>query len=218
MPLKYLRQKIRGRDETVAAAYARAHLELPDDFRADGGAIGGNEEIHALYNVQENLVLAIRDALGTPGNSTRYCGRRLGHSDKLVRLLNNILLQNAAVRDLWVAEINHLVQQLIYNHKIVPNRFLFELPQILLQHCDEVIQESEKQRGVAVSLGYGYKVHVGVLDVHVADAVGLEHGVRAGLLFVQDEARKRLHAVHGDIAPVVARDYDLALGIKDEYC
>ncbi len=199
-------------------AHARAHLQLPKNFRADWRAVGGNKQVHALHDVQKNLVLSIRDALGTPRNGASDCRWRLGHRNKLVRLLHNVLLQNAAVCDLRIAEVDHLVQQLVHNYKIVPNGFLLQLAQVFFEHANEVVQQREKQCGIAVSLGDSDKVNVCVLDVHVADAVGLEHGVRAGLLFVQDEARKRLHAVHGDIAPVVARDYDLALGIKDEYC
>ena len=124
-------------------AHARAHLQLPENLRADGRAVGGNKQVHALHDVQKNLVLSIRDALGTPRNGASDSRWRLGHRNKLVRLLHNVLLQNAAVCDLRIAEVDHLVQQLVHNYKIVPNGFLLQLAQVFFEHANEVVQQRE---------------------------------------------------------------------------
>lgn len=66
-----------------------------------------------------------------------------------------------------VTKIHHFVEELIYNHKIIPDAFLLELLEILREDLDDFVQEKENLGGICVSLRECKEIQIVVADVQV---------------------------------------------------
>lgn len=66
--------------------------------------------------------------------------------------MENALLENLALGCLGKPKVHHLVQQLIDNHKVVPDRLLFELLEVLGQDGREAVEEDDNFGCVRVTL------------------------------------------------------------------
>mmetsp|Transcript_42173 Transcript_42173/g.98247 ORF Transcript_42173/g.98247 Transcript_42173/m.98247 type:complete len:204 (-) Transcript_42173:189-800(-) len=157
-------------------AEVRSHLEGPEDLGAEHAPRARHEDIDALHHVEKDLILAVLDPLGPPRHHAGDGRRRLGEAGHLVTLLHNVLAQNLLIRDLGVPPVHHLIEKLVRYNKVVPDRLLLELPEVVLEHPHDVIQEDEERRGVAVPLGARHQVQVSVLDVYVANPVVNDDG------------------------------------------
>lgn len=51
------------------------------------------------------------------------------------------LLENLALRGLRVSEVHHLVHKFVNDDKVVADRFLLELLEVLDEHLDEAVEE-----------------------------------------------------------------------------
>jgi hypothetical protein len=60
------------------------------------------------------------------------------------------LLQNFALRRLRVAKVHHLVHELVDDDKVVADRLLLELLEVLDEHLHEPVQEDDHLRRVRV--------------------------------------------------------------------
>ena len=55
-------------------------------------ALGPGQEVDTLDDVEEDLVLPVLDALGSPGHRVGHRGRRLGRGLELVTLLETLTM------------------------------------------------------------------------------------------------------------------------------
>lgn len=55
--------------------------------------------------------------------------------------LRDLLLQYLALRGLGVSEVHHLVEQFVYNDKVIPDALLLQHLEILGEHLDDFMQE-----------------------------------------------------------------------------
>lgn len=102
---------------------------LPQDMRHRT-----HQKVNRLYDINEDLILFVLDALGAPGH-------RIGDSRwhtrlarlQLVALLRDVLLQDLAVRGLRKAEVHELVQQLVHNDEVVSDALLLQLLKVLAE-------------------------------------------------------------------------------------
>ena len=137
----------------------------------------------------------------SPGDSVGDSRRWLGRPNiQLVSLLGDVFLNrkvllflvSLAMSPLWtdlqylgicglrISKVNHLVQQLVTDYKVVPERFslngylveqilspdtlLLDLLEVLGHHLLDLVQEAEQQRHVAVGAACGNNVDVAVLE------------------------------------------------------
>jgi hypothetical protein len=63
---------------------------------------------------------------------------------------NPSLLQDLALRRLRISIIHHLVHELIDDHKVIADRLLLELLEVLDQNLHEPVQENDHLRYVRV--------------------------------------------------------------------
>lgn len=84
-----------------------------------------------------------------------------------MRLLRDVLLQDLRLRRLRVAEVHHLVEELVDDDEVVPDGFLLQLLEVFREDFDDFVQEKEDLGGVGVALCEGEKEEVGVADVEV---------------------------------------------------
>jgi len=61
---------------------------------------------------------------------------------------------------LWVAKVHHLVQQLVYDDEVIPDRLFFELFKVLGEDFNDFVEKKEDFCGVGVTFGEGEKVKV----------------------------------------------------------
>lgn len=102
---------------------------LPQDMRHRT-----HQKVNRLYDINEDLVLFVLDALGAPGHRIGD-GRwhtRLARL-QLVALLRDVLLQDLAVRGLRKAEVHELVQQLVHDDEVVSDALLLQLLKVLAE-------------------------------------------------------------------------------------
>jgi hypothetical protein len=52
---------------------------------------------------------------------------------------------------LWVAEVDHLVEQLVDNDKVVSNRLLLELFEILDEDLGKPVEDEDDLGGIGIS-------------------------------------------------------------------
>jgi hypothetical protein len=128
---------------------------------------------------------------------------------------------------LRVAEIHHLVEELVDDDEVVPDGFFLELLEVFGEDLDDLVEEEEDLGGVCVSFGEGKEVEVVVSDIEVLEErrrcqlprpprneliatyvypfVG-ETGRYCGALFfgITQKDRELFHRRHGDVSSVVA--------------
>jgi hypothetical protein len=84
------------------------------------------QKVDALNDIQEHLVLPVPDPLASPRYGVRHSDRRPDHF-QLVWFLRDVFLQDLALSRLGVTKVHHLVEKLVDNDKVIPDRFLLEL-------------------------------------------------------------------------------------------
>lgn len=93
-----------------------------------------HQKVNRLYDINEDLILFVLDALGAPRHSI---GDRRWYARlpclQLVALLCDVLLQDLAVRGLRKAEVHELVQQLVHDDEVVPDALLLQLLKVLAE-------------------------------------------------------------------------------------
>lgn len=98
--------------------------------------------IHAFNDVYEDLILRVLRQGAVKENilgDGRQCG--LG-TIELVALLRDVCFEHGGVGGLWITKVQHLIEQFIYNHKVVANRFLFHALEVLFEHLVRICQNS----------------------------------------------------------------------------
>jgi hypothetical protein len=159
------------------ARQVRPHLDGAQDLGGEHGAVGRDEQVELLHDVQEHLVLLVLDVLRAPGDLVRHRLRRLGHR-QLVRALRDVLLQHLELRYLRVAKVHDLVQQLVDQHEVVADGLLLQRLEVALHDLHQPLQEHKHGGHVGVALGGRQDVDVVVLQVHVVDAALGEDGLQ----------------------------------------
>ena len=76
-------------------------------------------------------------------------GTRVARQDARIE---DVLLENLALCRLRVSKVHHLIQELVYDDKVVANALLLELLEVLDEHGDETMEEEDDFGGIAVSL------------------------------------------------------------------
>jgi len=76
-------------------------------------------------------------------------------------------LEDLGFGSLWVAKVHHLVQQFVYDDKIVSYTFLLELFEIFGEHLDNLVEEKEDFSGIGVTFCESEEVEIVVTNVKV---------------------------------------------------
>ena len=84
-----------------------------------------------------------------------------------MRLLGDVLLEDLGLGGLRVAEIHHLIEELVDDDEVVADGLLFEGFEVLGEDFDDFVKEEEDLGGVGVALCEGEDVEVVVADVEV---------------------------------------------------
>ena len=74
--------------------------------------------------------------------------------------MRNVFLQNFGLGRLGVAEIHHLIEELVDNNKVVANGLFFELFEVLSKDFDDFVEEEEDLGSIGVALGQCEKVKI----------------------------------------------------------
>ena len=149
------------------AGQVALHLDGAQDLGPQHVAVAADEQVQRLDDVEEDLVLAVADALAAPADGVGDGDRRARLHLEPVRLLRDVLLQDLGLGRLRVAKVHHLVEQLVDDDEVVADRLLLELLEVLGEDLDDLVQEEEDLGGVCVALGQGEEVEVVVADVEV---------------------------------------------------
>lgn len=100
-------------------------------------AIGGRAWISSLW---DSCVIYLRD-------------RMVDQRANWTRQIQHVLLQNLALRGLWISKVHHLIHKLVYNNKIIPDTLLLEFFEIFNEDGDKSMEENDDFGGICVSLG-----------------------------------------------------------------
>lgn len=149
------------------AAEVALHLDGAQDLGPEDVAVGRDKQVEALDDVEEDLVLAVPDALGAPRDGVGHGDWRACLDLELVRLLSDVLLQDLSLGRLRVAKVHHLIKELVDDDEVVADRLLLEDLEVLGEDLDQLVEEEEDLGGVGVALGEGEDVEVVVADVEV---------------------------------------------------
>ena len=83
---------VESEPELWQAGEVDSHFDGSFDVWPEHVAVGRRQQVDALDHVEENLVLAVLEALLAPGHGIRHRRRRSRHDLKLMRLLGDVLL------------------------------------------------------------------------------------------------------------------------------
>eukprot|EP00053_Salpingoeca_punica_P017751 m.171606 g.171606 ORF g.171606 m.171606 type:complete len:404 (-) comp17279_c0_seq1:208-1419(-) len=147
------------------AGEVHAHLDNSHHLAAQDAAGCADEQIDRLDDVEEDLVLAVLDALETPGDGLCKLDRHARRHFQLPALLRNVLLQNACVCRLRVAKVHELVEQLVGDDKVVADALLLKLLEVLAEDLQHLVQEDKRQDDVCVAAADGDDVEVLVAHI-----------------------------------------------------
>lgn len=84
-----------------------------------------------------------------------------------MRFLRDVLLQDLGFRCLRVAEIHHLVEELVDDDEIVADGFLLQCLEVFSEDGDEAVEEKKERGRVGVALRQGEEVEVRVANIEV---------------------------------------------------
>lgn len=71
------------------------------------------------------------------------------HSQKQVRR-SCLLLKDLALRCLRIAEVHHLIHELVDDYKVIPDGLLFQLFEVLDEDLYETMEEEDDLDGVGI--------------------------------------------------------------------
>lgn len=148
-------------------AQVALHLDGTKNLTAQHVAVGADEQVEAFDDVEEDLVLAVTDTLGTPGDGIGDSDGRAGLDLELVGLLGDVLLEDLGLGGLGIAKVHHLVEKFVNDDKVIADGLLFEGLEVLGEDFDDLVEEEEDLGGVGVALGKGEEVEVVVADVEI---------------------------------------------------
>ena len=83
----------------------------------------------------------------------------------------DVLLEDLGFGSLWVAEVHHLIKELINDNEVVADRLLLESLEVLCEDLDDLVEEEEDLGGVRVAFRKGEDVEVVMADVEVLRGV-----------------------------------------------
>ncbi len=148
-------------------AQVALQLHGPEDLAAQHIPRRADQQVQTLNHIQEDLILAIPDPLTSPANRVRDRDGRPRLHLQLMALLRDVLLQDLGLGGLRVAEIHHLVEELVDDDEVVADGFLLEGFEVFGEDGDEAVEEEEEGGRVGVAFCEGEEVEVGVADVEV---------------------------------------------------
>lgn len=125
-------------------------------------------------------------------------------------------LQHVGRDVLRVAVVEHLVEQLVDEHEVVPDRVLVEGAKVRLEHRRARVQELKGHRRLRIARRHRHHVHVAVLDVHEA-GVAYHLDRRPHVVLVPEDLRPEgVGDRAAEAVAVHARDNDLTLLVDEE--
>jgi len=135
---------------------------------------------------------------------------------RLDACLRDERLEHASVAVLRIAKVEYLIEQLVYEHKVVLDVFLVDLAKVRLHDLRETYEELEYHGTVDILLGDGGQPDVGTADVKERRACNVGDR-RADLLArVYDVHAERVHGVATDVVAVHTRYQHFALVVVHE--
>lgn len=142
-------------------------FDRAEDFAAEDVSRRADEEVEALDDVQKDFVFPVPNPLAAPADGVGDGDGRAGLHLELVRFLRDVLLQDLGFRRLRVAEIHHLVEELVDDDEIVADGFLLQCLEVFSEDGDEAVEEKEERGRVGVALRQGEEVEVRVANIEV---------------------------------------------------
>ena len=83
--------------------------------------------------------------------------------------LGDVFLEDLGLGGLRVAEIHHLVEELVDDDEVVPDGFFLELLEVFGEDLHDLVEKEEDLGGICVSFGEGKEVEVVVSDIEVLE-------------------------------------------------
>eukprot|EP00053_Salpingoeca_punica_P004551 m.49696 g.49696 ORF g.49696 m.49696 type:complete len:479 (+) comp12846_c0_seq1:384-1820(+) len=196
------------------------HADGARDVLAEHGAVGRQEDVDGLQDVEEELVLAVLDALAAPADLAGHLARdlhllllRAGGDSALL----DEHLEGVRIGALRVAKVQNLVQQLVDEREVALDVVLGEHAKVGIHQVDELAEEGKDLGGVCVLLGAGHQPHVGALDMQIACLGNQVQGRTQRLARVDDVHAEGIDGGTSDVVAVDAADQALALVVEDEH-
>ena len=91
----------------------------------------------------------------------------------MVRLFGHLLLKYFRFGSLWIAEIHHLIQQLVNDDKVIPYTFLLQLFEVFGEHFDDLMEEKQDLSGIRIPFRKCEEVEIIVANVQVLAALSI---------------------------------------------
>ena len=63
--------------------------------------------------------------------------------------LHNVLAQDLLISNLGIPPIHHFIKKLIRHHKVVTDRLLLQLTEVVLQDSDDVVEKHKERSRIA---------------------------------------------------------------------
>ncbi len=95
------------------------------------------------------------------------------------------------VGDLRITKVEHFIQQLVNDDKVVANVLLLQLAKVAREDLEQFMQEHEYERSVGVNVGNRHHVQRVMHQVDVRHSVNLKHGLPTNTLSDPKEKRKK---------------------------
>mmetsp|Transcript_6541 Transcript_6541/g.12955 ORF Transcript_6541/g.12955 Transcript_6541/m.12955 type:complete len:393 (-) Transcript_6541:127-1305(-) len=184
------------------------HLDGSHDFGVKHCPIGCDQQVQLLNHIQENLIFLVLDSFRSPRSCPSKHSRNTFCQLFLFNLVSfsrpNELFQSLGVGCLGVSEIHHLIQELVDDHEVVLDTFLFKLVEVLSHDFHHKVQEVENHHDIRVLVGDSHDVKRVMLDVAECVRSLLEDRLHVVLVVSEYSFCEALRYSHGHVSAVVA--------------
>mmetsp|Transcript_27336 Transcript_27336/g.68629 ORF Transcript_27336/g.68629 Transcript_27336/m.68629 type:complete len:607 (-) Transcript_27336:60-1880(-) len=169
------------------------HQHLPRNVGPQQLPLGRHKDVDRLHCVDEDLVLAVLDALAAPRDGARHLHRHLcqllcvlhAALAELLARLHDVQLECIQHGGLGVPEIHDFIQNLVHKHEVAVDRVFIEVAQVGLENVHQLVHDFKYRGRVGILCGDGHHPHVPRTDVAVrcvgkgfdgaADVFGADH-------------------------------------------
>lgn len=76
---------------------------------------------------------------------------KIGLGARKKKQVKFLLLQDLALRRLWIAKIHHFIHELIDNDEVIPNTFFLEFFEIFHENLGEAMEEQDDFCGICIA-------------------------------------------------------------------
>lgn len=126
---------------------------------------------------------------------------------------------------LRITEIHHLIEEFMDDDEIIANAFLFQFGEILIENLNDFVHVDDHHGGVGVGPRNHHQIDVVVFHKGIGEAVMFKDGANTRFIFlivatavVEDQTHKMIEHRMSHVAPIIAINKDLALGVENVQC